>query len=229
MQSQDKLLNIEIASKPQGYFFHPADWSITNMPASPADAAALVAAYRAMQSPKHLALVMARGKDTDSLLAAANLKSLVADGLFELSDTVCLTYEGTIKRNGARLTTVAEPGWLFYRGQVPNFEKTQWFNKDFANASNHWDVTKHSMIDKCATTEPIHKTKWGLFSWEIGLLMCGLAHPWSTRSFIYEGNPNDSSLLSFIKNFGMKCYCYCNNESEAREAIRQYESESWKS
>jgi hypothetical protein len=115
-----------------------------------------------------------------------------------------------------------------YRGQVPNFEKTQWFNKDYANATNHWDVNKHSMIDKGATTEPITKTKWGQFSWEIGLLMCGLALPWQNRSFIYEGNPNDASLLSFIKNFGIKCYCYHNNESEAREAIRQYESESWR-
>lgn len=220
MLSQDKKLHISITPDASGYFLQPADWSMISMPSDPKVAASLVNAYQSMAAQKHLALITCRGSGVAELQSAANVILLQEAGL-QFSDSICLTYEGTTKRNGSRLSIISEHAYLFSRGTAPNFAYTKWFNQSFANATNHWDVTKHTMMD--GATEPTPKTKWGNFAWEIGLLMFGLSCPWQFKAFIYEGNPNDPVLLSFIKAFGFTCYCYWKNQEDAKLALQQYE------
>ena len=230
LTSLDRKLNIEISPSPAGYILQPGDFSIVNMPANEVDADVLARSYASLQVENHIALVTARHKDLDTLKALANLKKLQTEGGLVFTDSICLAYQGTTRRNGARLAVISEPAFLFSKGRPPLYSSTKWFNPLFANSTNLWDLTLQNektlpmAANKEKIKEPGNKTKWGNFSFDIASLMIGLSLPRQTNTFLYEGNPNDPSLLSFIKHYDTKVFVYCSSEADARDAICRYEA-----
>lgn len=227
--SSDKLFNIEVVDSPAGYVIRQADWSWFRIPADASSAEALAKQLSSGSSDRHTLLLTAndqvhcekRQKDI-VLHSCANAKLFLNDS-FAFYEFITISYEGTVKRNCTRLTTVSEPGYLFSKGGVPHFKSTSWFNTNYKNGTNHWDVTQHEFHTRCK--EP-QTTRWGGFAWEVGILMTGLAVPLQLHTFLYEGNPHDLSLISFIKTTHMRCYCYTADADAATKAMQLYEAHS---
>lgn len=225
-QSKDKLLNIEVANTPDGYILQPADWAWLKIPTSTAHAQVMAQQLANMASDKTLTLLTPQEKCTvhkhDAILhSIANVSVFRGNGL-KFTDAVNVLYEGTIKKNCTKFTARSEVGFLFARNMVPAYRNTSWFANGYTNATTGWNVEKHKFDEQCV--EPVIRTKWGNFSWEIGILMIGLALPLQTFTFLYEGNPDDASLLSFVKVVGCRCYCYTNDAQQAAAAIALYDS-----
>lgn len=220
--SDDKHLNIEVVKNYSGYVLQPADWSIFNFPKTQDDARHLADAYRQLKesSKNHIAVgVCAHSTPREEIESLSHVSDFIARSKFGHTDTVHVVYEGTTQRHCSRLTPIACSGFVLSFRDKLDYKSTTWFNSEFANATNAWDVTKHTLPD--STQEPVCKTKWGMFAWEIGLLMIGLSAPRMYSTFLYLGNP-DKSLLSFIKTFGQTCFVYMSDEQEAIKTINEY-------
>jgi hypothetical protein len=223
--SDDKLFHIDIVKSIDGYVLQPSDWSIVNIPTSVVQARALASVYASLRelSKYHVCLATCRHSSTsEELHSLGNVSTFLSTTGLKCTDIIHICYGGTSRKHAARLTPIAEMGFLTSWRPKLDYKATTWFNSNFANATNVWDVTKHTFLD--GTAEPVTKTRWGSFAWEIGILMMGLASMREFSTFLYLGNPNDVSLISFVKTVGQKCFIYTDDQESAEQALLLYNS-----
>lgn len=226
IKSSDGLVTITPAATPSDIVFEPSDWSIANIPANEKDADALARHLYYMPVSNHVSLLLCRHRRKDRLKAMSMVHSFVyrdkADPVeWNFLDTVCIWYEKPSSCSNNGLLPVSEPGFLVYKGDVPDTSKTQWFNDEYSNSTNLWNVSPQPEEQK--TFKYTYNQK---FSWEMNLLMMSLCGPLEYRRFIYALPMNGSELRSMHKLcrvHNLKAQLVSKNIEDAEKMIQEIE------
>lgn len=213
--SKDGLIRIDQAASLASVVFPPASWSVVNLPIEADDAERMFKNLYNSPTSRHICLVLCRHRRKERLAATANISKAIQ---WSYLDTVSIWYEkpSTCSNNG--LLPVAEPGFLMYKGDTPDAKRTEWFGDGLANATNLWNLATQA-------DEGAH-SYYQKFSWEMNMLLMGLAGPLEHGRFIY-GMPlveSDRRLIfGFCRHFDIGVQLYAKTHYEAEEIIREYE------
>jgi hypothetical protein len=204
------LINIQVSSSPSSYVFQPCDWAIVNLPADPKDAEKMFSNLYNTPVSNQSVLVLCRHKRKMRPEALSNMNKIKG---FTYLDTVSITYEKPSSCSNNGLLPLAETGFLFYKGDIPDTKKTSWFSGDrHTNATNFWDVAPQD--DESA---PSYYQK---FNWDTNLILKSMMGTLSTRRFYY-GFPvtadEISSIYSFCKKYMVVCHLFVDSAEEAEK------------
>lgn len=226
LKSKDEYITIHWSKNVSDATFQPADWSIINTPATPKDAAKISKNIYNSATSKHICLAFNRQKKNKKIETMANFPVFSQSSPWEFLDAVTVLYEKPASSSSTGFLSLAEPGYLFFKGLSPDVNNTKWFSDKYSNATNFWDV--------CARNdEKIGKnTYYRQFSWELGLLLYSLCGIHEYRSFLYLDNFNNAELLSihnFCKEHELKAQLHVSTIEKAKKAIDEVNNNQFKS
>jgi len=214
LKSKDGQIEVYYAKSPAELIFPPLAWSIVNIPLDAQESDSFFNSLYQTSSSRHVMLALCRHKRRERYLANKNLPS----SNWTYFETVSIWYEkpSTCSNNG--FLPLAEPGWLYYKGDVPNAKNTDWFLEEYNNATNIWNVApqKH---------EPPEHIFYQKFSWEINLLLMSLSAPLENRKFLYTfvlDKHEQISLFKFCQQYGNVACLYAADLEEANEILGNY-------
>lgn len=212
-RSDDDVIRIDVVNNISNVVFPPCDGSIVPALIDPVEMRAMM--YNLYNSPsdKHVCLVLPRHRRSQTLKAMENL-SQVKD--WNYLDTVQIIYEKTVQSNASSFVRNSESGYLFYKGEFPQIDKTHWFNPDYSNATTTWSLTPQP-------EEPVRNSAYLRFSWEKLLLMVTLSQPLHYGRFIYALDPSDENILHFASYHQIPLQLYSQNADEADQIIKRYQ------
>lgn len=213
IRSNDDVIRVDVVNNISHAVFPPCDGSIVPTMLDPVEMRALM--YNLWNSPsdKHVSLVLPRHRRSQTLKTLENI-SQVKD--WEFLDTVQIVYEKTIQSNASSFVRNSETGFLFYKGDFPQLDKTQWFNADYSNCTTTWSVSPQP-------EEPVRNTAYQRFSWEILLLLVTLSQPLHYGRFIYALDPHDENILHFAAYHQIPLQLYATTAEEAKKIVEQYQ------
>lgn len=212
IRTDDDIIRIDVVKNISHAVFPACDASIVSSLVDPIEMRALM--YNLWNSPsdKHVCLVLPRQRRSQTLRVLENI-SQVKD--WEFLDTVQICYEKTVQSNASSFVKNSETGFLYYKGDFPQLDKTQWFNPDYSNATTTWNVTPQP-------EEPVKNTAYQRFSWEVLLLLVTLSQPLHYGRFVYALDPSDDNLLSFAAYHQIPLQLYAETMEEATAVIEKY-------
>lgn len=219
IKSQDGLLSIQVVSTDKVWEvpLSKADVYVFNVPVKTEDAKLLLKRINESASMDSVTLLTFRHNKAEVVKAIANVADLSEFKNLIFGDTVLLSYQTTSKRGS--LSKLGEIGVILSKGIAsPTWDQTSWYREDAANASNFWDLTPYDHDVK----EPVSRTTYGQFAWDLGLLTLCLVHPPRHRKLVW-GNPPDTNLLAFAKTFNVQVDCFVHKIEEANELLKKYE------
>jgi hypothetical protein len=220
IRTHDDLIRIEVVKNIGNITPVVADFSIIDLPANAEEARSLLSSIYNNPSLRHISLILNRNKKKDKIDSLTNLTIAHKVG-FEYLDTVSIWYEkpSTCSNNG--FLPVAETGYIFYKGVMPDVKTTAWFSEDKSNATNLWNVSPQPK-------EPKQVTYYQKFSWEIPLLLLSMSEPLEHRRFIYISDLSEAeheSLFMFCKTHNIGVQLYSTSDSAALHLIRSYNTD----
>jgi hypothetical protein len=216
LKSSDGLLTVD-SSKGE-YVFPASDCSILLLPKTIEETRNLFKSIYNTPVENHVCLLVARHNKYDIINSIGNLSLLEEDKLSYL-DNIAITYQHSSKRGGV-FSHLAEYGFIYYKGTTPEINNTSWFNTEFKNATNHWDLTPHQHSSD--VKEDGEMSVYPKSAWDVNLLMLSLATPLRTRRIVYN-LAWDENLLKFVKKFGIGLTLYVSNAAEEKDVINTYE------
>lgn len=214
-KSKDGLIEIYQGEGPDQIVYPPAAWSIINVPESGLDAQVFFKDLYHTATSRHIMLVVCRHKR--KLRGQVN-RNLPSDD-WNYLETVSIWYEkpSTCSNNG--FLPLAEPAWLYYKGDTPDTKKTEWFSSgDYNNATNLWNVAP-------SQGEPVDHIYYQKFSWELNLLLMSMAQSLEHKKFIYTlplDKNEQISLFTFCQKFGVSAVLYAETHEEVDEILNHY-------
>lgn len=213
--SKDGLIRVDQAASLASIVFPPAAWSVINLPVEADDAERMFRNLYNSPTSRHICLALCRHRRKERLLATSNISRAPQ---WSYLDTVSIWYEkpSTCSNNG--LLPISEPGFLMYKGDTPDANRTEWFGDGLANATNLWNLATQDGEGS--------SSYYQRFSWEMNMLLMSLAGPLEHARFIY-GMPlagSDNRLVfGFCKHFDVGVQLYAKTHYEAEEIVREYE------
>jgi len=226
LKTSDERITITPASSASDIVFEPADWSVSNIPTTADEADALARHLYYMPVNNHVALLLCRHKRKERLKGLSMVNSFVnrskSDPVeWKFLDTVCIWYEKPSSCSNNGLLPVSEPGFLVYKGSIPDTSKTKWFNEEHSNATNLWNLSSQPEEENKFLSTYHQK-----FSWEMNLLLMSLCGPLEYRRFIYAFPMNETELRSLHKMcvvHDLKAQLVASNIEEAEKMIFEIE------
>jgi len=219
IKSKDGLISIQVVSTDRVWEapLPSADVYVFNMPVKTEEAKTLLSRLNQGTSADSATLLTFRHSKIDLVKSMAHTADLSAYPQLTFGDVVFMHYQTTSKRGA--LSKLGEAAVILSKGATPlTWDQTSWYREDSTNAGNVWDLTPYSHDVK----EPLNKTSYGQFSWDLGLLALCLVHPLRHRRLVW-GNPPDMNLFSFAKSFKVQVECFVKTIDEASAFIKKYE------
>jgi hypothetical protein len=216
-KSKDSTININVARSSGFALFAPADWSIINLLPSPEETKNTFNNIYQTPTNRHVMLAVCRQKRKERLQAISNVK---LSGPFNYLETVNISYEKPKACSNNGFLPLSEPGFVFYKGNLPSIEKTKWFREDYNNATNTWDLSVQDPISEG------QNSYYQRFSWELNLILLSLASPLSLRRFIYALPLNEDeqkSMFEFCHKYHLKVEILVEESKEAIQILKNYE------
>lgn len=194
-----------------------ADVYVFNMPVKAEEAKTLLTRLSQGTSVDSITLLTFRHNKIDLVKSMSHTADLSAFPQLTFGDVVFMHYQTTSKRGA--LSKLGEPAVILSKGTTPpTWDQTSWYREDSTNAGNVWDLTPYSHDVK----EPLTRTAYGQFAWDLGLLTLCLVHPLRHRRLVW-GNPPDVNLLAFAKTFNVQVECFVKTMAEAIALLKKYE------
>jgi len=212
MKTKDGILEIEYINNVSAIVFDAADWSVVSL--SEEETHNKLLANNLYNTPvvSHVALVLNRNQRKKRIQAQAGTQFFL--DLWKYLETVSITYPKPNSGSNNGFLPIAETGYLFYKGDIPNTKNTAWFQEDsgHANATNLWDLSTQA-------DEP-ENLYYQKFSWELQLLLKSMSGSLECRKFIYAVDTNCDELYGiykFCKTYCLKCKLYITDNVEYRK------------
>ena len=218
LQSEDKKITILVGSDPSKVIFHPADWSMINMPVCPNDAKSISKHLYNTPTNRHLCLITTRALRTRRLQVLSNLHEF--DRKWKFMDAISILYQKPNSCSASGLLPKAESAYLVYKGSAPDVSNTAWFSDDGPNATNFWDVAPQP--EEFGVFKNIHFHR---FSWEVQIIMMSMAGVLEHRSFIYTipvKNKEIISIYEFCKKFNLTAQLFASSLEAGQKIIKRY-------
>jgi hypothetical protein len=212
-RSDDDVIRVEVVNSLAHVIFPPCDGSIVPASVDPVEMRAIMHGLWNSPCDKHVSLVLPRHRRSQSMKVLENIAQIKD---WQYLDTVQIVYEKTIQSNASSFVRNSESGFLFFKGDFPQIDKTQWFNPDYSNATTTWGVSPQP-------EEPIRNTAYQRFSWELMLLMVTLCHPLHYGRFVYALDANDDNILQFAAYHQIPLQLYSQTVGEAGAIIEKYQ------
>lgn len=207
LKTRDGKLQIELIKNLGDAPIRPADWSIVNLPTDSEEAGKFFKNLNNSPNENHVSLVLCRHNKKKRIDALINLT--LANEYLAYLETVSIAYDKPSSCSNNGLLPVSEVGYLFYKGAHPDVKNTAWFRDGMANATNLWDVSPR-------TDEPVTKTYFKKFSWELQVLMFCLCGKPGYRSFIYatpiSGVDEAQLIHNFCEKYDVSCTLYIDDD-----------------
>jgi len=195
--------------------FQPSDWSIINLPDDSSKAHKLSKNLFNMPNTRHISLLLCRHRRKDKLMA---MKNLAAFSSWVFMDHVSIVYEKPSTASSNGLLPVSEHGYIVYKGDSPNADKTAWFDGEYKNATNNWALGVQEI-----ESEFFKSTYYQKFSWELQLLMYSLVGVREYARFIYGLPISETELRSlflFCKHYQMSCDLIISGDDKEQKKIK---------
>lgn len=207
-QTKNGLVTVTPIADITDAIFPQADFSIVGIPGDADKALKVLENLYNSPSQAHIALAVPKGKTKDKITGLGS----ISKSSFEYFDTVTLWYEKGMS-SGGKLTSVSEPAYLLFKGPNIDVDKTKWFGVE-ENASNLWNVSGQE-------GEPRTHTGYGRFSWEVAMLLMGMAGPLKHGKFIYAlpGDKDIESISLFCEKYGLTCQMYASSDEKAKRMV----------
>lgn len=187
--SKDNKINI-LHGSINDVVYSPSDFSVVDVPSEKEHAEMLAKRLYNTTATKHVSLLLTRGRRDERLDCISNV------GCFKnwsFLDSVNILYEKASSCSNSGLLPLSEPGYVVYKGSIPNIKATSWFQDDKKpNSTNFWDLSVSS-------EESSVNTYYKKCSWELLLLMYSLAMTSIYRSFIYALPVDCDEIISIGK------------------------------
>lgn len=215
LRSKDGIVEIKQANSIGSVIWGPAAWSIVNIPVDEKTAEELFFNLYWTATSRHVLLSFCRHKRKERHLANKNLPN----SNWSYLETVSIWYErpSTCSNNG--FLPLAEPAWIFYKGDTPDTKKTGWFSSgEYNNATNLWNVSPQEGEDS-------KYNYYQRFNWETNLLLMNLADPLEHKRFIYTlplDKSEQNSLFTFCHKYGMSVCLFAESYEESSDIMRNY-------
>lgn len=214
LKSSDGVIVIDVLDSIEREMVLPqADFSLVEMPLEPNGVLDLFSSLYRTQRNNHASLVVSRLPRKLRLKAFANAIIPEAVG-FKFHDTVTIVSQETFKRIPGNLTSLGEVGILFTKSDDVNKEASSWFNTEFGDCTNVWDVTPQP-------AEHITKTVSRHFCHEVGYLLANCASPLVCRKFLVMASL-ETAHVDFAKKAKMSMHGVTTDELSAKRMIRYY-------
>lgn len=208
LKTKDNYIQVEYIKNLGDAPIHMADWSIVNISVDKRETEQFFSKLYNSPNDNHVSLVLCRHNKKKRIDALSNI-SLIGDYLKYL-ETICISYEKPSSCSNNGLLPIAETGYLFYRGILPDIKGTSWFREGSANATNMWDIGARN-------GESLKKTYFKRFSWELQLIMYSLSGNLKYRSFLYIAPISSDSevedIYNFCKTYNISCVLYIDDEN----------------
>jgi len=213
IRSTDDIIRIDIVKSLSHAIFPACDGSIVAASSDPIEHKAIMFNLFNAPSDKHICMVLPRQRRSQTLAVLSNISQTQN---WQFLDCVNIIYEKTVQSNASSFVRNSETGYLFYKGDFPNLEKTRWFNPDYSNATTTWNLAPQP-------EETIRNSSYQRFCWEILLLIVTLCQPLHYGRFVYGLNPDDENILYFASYHQIPIQLYTDNPEKAQSIINKYE------
>lgn len=211
-KSSDSRIEIEYVQKVSDCIFPSADWSLINLPETFSDSVKLAKLLYNTPQTNHISLILNRHPRKKRLQTIANVTAFGTP--WQYMETVNIAYDKPSSCSNNGLLPISEAANLFFKGDKPNAQGTEWFSDGhYNNATNFWDIS--------ARSEEGESSYYQKFSAELNLLMRSLCGTLSTRKFIYAVDSNAeeiNAIHNFCKLYDFTAKVYFFDSAEARKA-----------
>ena len=216
LKSKDDRISIQITKDVVSKAIYPhCDFSLIDMPISEVVAAELFTKLYKSQRNNHCTLVFSRQPRKTRLQAIANILEAESVG-FKFHDQISIVSQEPYKSVPSNLTPVGEVAFLMTKQADVNKDATSWFNPEFGNATNVWDVTPQE-DESISTTVSRH------FCLEIGYLIANCASPLICRRFLVL-QTLEPGHVEFAVKANMALHGITVDELSAKRILRYYNS-----
>lgn len=223
-KQKKSIINNTYISSMSNCVFLPSDWSIFSIPGSKIESKRLAANLYNMPTKNHILFLLSRETKNKRIKSLSNLVSFENEG-WKFLDSVSVTYEKPSVTSSNGFLPLSEHGYIFYKGDEPTLDKTSWFNPEYKDSSNLWDL----QVGQVSESDYFKNTYSQKFSWELNLLLYSLVGIRANMRFTYGVNISVSSeiksLINFCEEMGLSCELLCNSEEKNKKITKVLERE----
>jgi hypothetical protein len=213
LRSKDDVIRIDVVNSVCNAIFPACDGSIVQAAVDPIEHKALMFNLWNAPTDKHVCIVLPRQRRSQTTQVLSNVANTQN---WNFLDCVNICYEKTVQSNASSFVKNSETGYLFYKGDFPNLDKTKWFNPEYSNATTTWYLSPQP-------EETLRNSSYQRFCWDLMLLLVTLSQPLRYGRFVYGLDPNDDNILNFAAFHQIPLQLYTDDPNRAQEIVETYE------